>query len=150
MIPFAKHNFMHHKYITAKIHNGNIYSTVAQTTTERIINAIVVASSGYMRGGMRQFDYNHKVDKLVSTYIISIYTKCKHHVLSMQWQLHCNYIINLNCNFQIHNIYITCYYIENTWRLHRDYIEITYAPAAVIGWYCADRRLLRAAKRCGA
>ena len=40
MIPFAKHNFMHHKYITAKICNGNIYSTVAQTTTERIVDTI--------------------------------------------------------------------------------------------------------------
>ena len=40
MIPFAKHNFMHHKYITAKICNGNIYSTVAQTTTARIVDTI--------------------------------------------------------------------------------------------------------------
>ena len=40
MIPLAKHNFMHHKYITAKICNGNIYSTVAQTTTERILDTI--------------------------------------------------------------------------------------------------------------
>ena len=35
MIPFAKHNFKHRKYITNKILNGNLYSTVAQTTTER-------------------------------------------------------------------------------------------------------------------
>ena len=33
---FAKHNFTHCKYnITAKIHNGDLYSTVVQTTTER-------------------------------------------------------------------------------------------------------------------
>ena len=47
MIPFAKHNFMHRKYITAKIHNDNLYSTVAQTTTERNSRTLfVVASSG--------------------------------------------------------------------------------------------------------
>ena len=32
---FAKHNFMHCKYITAKIHNGDLYSTVVQAITER-------------------------------------------------------------------------------------------------------------------
>ena len=31
---------MHCKYITAKIHNGDLYSTVEQTTTERIVDTI--------------------------------------------------------------------------------------------------------------
>ncbi len=67
---------MHHKYITAKIHNGNIYSTVAQTMTKRIIDTI---RSRDMREGMRQFDYNHKVDKLVSTHPLGnfICVRCK-------------------------------------------------------------------------
>ena len=47
MIPFAKHNFMHCKYITAKIHNGDLfYCSADDDDREKFSTQFVVASSG--------------------------------------------------------------------------------------------------------
>jgi len=50
-------------HATAKIHNGNRYSTVAQTTTERFIDAICCRFLRLheRRNAAMQFVYNHKV-----------------------------------------------------------------------------------------
>ena len=69
MIPFAKHQTQFH---ASQIYNSkNIFYCSAYDDKERFSTQFVVASSGYMRGGIRQFDYNHKVDKLVSTELIA-------------------------------------------------------------------------------